>query len=131
MRILLFFLLFFSSVFEVQAQHRIAAKLEQLYYQEHYSIVYRKSRKLMQKEETKHLLEPRYYFAISGLQKSSNTFWLKRNKEKVEQLFEILEKFKNDERGKQFLMAHSYELFELEIYLHNLLRDLKQSKLKD
>lgn len=130
MRILLFFLLFFSSVYEIQAQHRIAAKLEQLYYQEHYSIVYRKSSKLMQKEETKHLFEPRYYFAISGLQKSNNTFWLKRNKEKVEQLFEILEKFKNDEGGKQFLMAHSYELFELEFDLYNLLTDLKQSTLK-
>jgi len=131
MRIILCFLLVFSFCFSLKAQHPIGDKLEQLYYQGHYSIVYRKSAKYINKEETKNLLAPKYYFAISSLQKSNNTFWFKRNKDKVEQSFEILEKFKNDEKGKQFLIAHSYELYELEIDLHNWLTDLKQSKLKD
>jgi cell wall-associated NlpC family hydrolase len=131
MRIILFFLLVFSTVFSLKAQHPIGDKLEQMYYQGHYSIVYRKSSKFMQKEDIKHLLAPRYYFAISCLQRSNNTFWLRRNKEKVEQSFEILEKLKNDDIGKQFLIAHSYELFELENDLHNWLTDLKQSKLNN
>ncbi|MFM7668292.1 MAG: hypothetical protein ACKO7D_08920 [Bacteroidota bacterium] len=131
MRIILCFLLVFSFCFSLKAQHPIGDKLEQLYYQGHYSIVYRKSAKYINKEETKNLLAPKYYFAISSLQKSNNIFWLKRNKDKVDQSFEILEKFKNDDKGKQFLLAHSYELYELEIDLHNWLTDLKQSKLKD
>ena len=131
MRILLFYILTFSTLHSIYGQHPIGDKLEQLYYQGHYSLVYRKSGRFMQREETAHLLAPKYYFAISSLQKSNNTFWLKRNKDKVEQSFEILEKFKNDEKGKQFLIAHSYELYELEIDLNNWLTDLKQSKLKD
>ncbi|MFM8949915.1 MAG: hypothetical protein ACKOKB_03950, partial [Bacteroidota bacterium] len=74
MRIILCFLLVFSFCFSLKAQHPIGDKLEQLYYQGHYSIVYRKSAKYINKEETKNLLAPKYYFAISSLQKSNNIF---------------------------------------------------------
>jgi hypothetical protein len=131
MRYLLLFLLVFTVSFPLKAQHPIGDKLEQLYYQGHYSIVNRKSEKYLRKEETKHLIAPKFYFAISSLQRSSNTYWFKRNKEKVEYSFELLEELKNDEKGKQFLIAHSYELFELENDLYNWITELKQSKLKD
>ena len=72
------------------AQHPIGDKLEQLYFQGHYDIVYRKSKKLRVKEETKLLLAPTYYYAISTLQKSAINFWLKRNLDKPGQAIELL-----------------------------------------
>jgi hypothetical protein len=127
---LLFLFVFFAS-FSLKAQHPIGDKLEQLYYQGHYAIVYRKSKKYIRKEKTKHLLAPKYYFALSSLQRSNSMYWFKRNKDNVKQSFDILEEFKNSETGKQFLSAHSYELYELENDLYNWITELKQTKLKD
>ena len=127
------FLLFLilSSTFSLKAQHPIGDKLEQLYDQGHYTIVYRKSKKHIEKEETKHLLAPKYYFALAGLQRSNNLYWLKRNPEVINESFEILTEFKKSEAGKQFLIAHSYELYELENDLYNWITELKQSKMRE
>ena len=128
----LFFAIFtlFSS-FTLKAQHPIGDKLEQLYSQGHYAIVYRKANKFVQKEETKHLIAPKYYFALSGLQRSNNLYWFKRNSEVVEKSFLILNEIKKTETGKQCLIAHSYELYELENDLYNWITELKQSKIRD
>ena len=130
-RNLLFLFLFLVSSFSLVAQHPIGDKLEQLYYQGHYTIVYRKSKKYIQKEETKHLLAPKYYFALASLQRSNNLFWLKRNPGIVEKSFVLLGEFKKTDAGKQFLIAHSYELFELENDLYNWITELKQSRRKE
>jgi hypothetical protein len=120
----------FSS-FSLEAQHPIGDKLEQLYSQGHYTIVYRKANKFVQKEETKHLIAPKYYFALSGLQRSNNLYWFKRNSEVVEKSFLLLHEIKKTEAGKQFLIAHSYELYELENDLYNWITELKQSKMRE
>jgi len=122
-----FFSLLIHSSF---AQHPIGDKLEQLYFQGHYDIVYRKSKKLRAKEETKSLLSPTYYFALTTLQKSSSIFWLKRNLDQPEQAIELLNEMKKTVAGKQFLESHLYELSGLKQDLSNWLTDLNESKLK-
>lgn len=112
------------------AQHPIGDKLEQLYFQGHYDIVYRKSKKLRVKEETKLLLAPTYYYAISTLQKSAINFWLKRNLDKPGQAIELLNEMKKTVAGKQFLESHIYELYGLKQDLSNWLTELNESKLK-
>ena len=129
-KVLVFFLFLFSS-FSLEAQHPIGDKLEQLYYQGHYALVYRKSKKYINKEETKHLVAPKYYFAISSLQRANNLFWLKYNPDIVEKSFLQLAELKKTDNGKQFLSAHSYELYELENDLYNWITELKQSKRKE
>lgn len=123
--------LFLCSSFSLEAQHPIGDKLEQLYFQGHYQLVYRKSKKYINKAETKHLMAPKYYFAMSSLQRSNNLFWFKRNPDVFEKSFLLLNDLKKSDGGKQFLSAHSYELFELENDLNNWITELKQSKRKE
>lgn len=121
----------FSFIFNlIVAQHPIGDKLEQLYFQEHYGIVYRKAKKLREKEETKLLLAPTYYFALTTLQKSANIYWLKQNLDQPKVAISLLNGMKKSNEGRQFLEAHSYELEGLKQDLLNWLSELNQTKLK-
>ena len=131
MKIIILIVCFVGLLFKVEAQHPVGDKLEQLYSQGYYSLVFRKAGKFLLKNDTKHLIAPKYYRALAGLQKASNYFWLKRNSEIPFSAFNELDKLKKDEKGKLFLEAHVYELYELKNDLSNWLTDLKQTKLKD
>ena len=86
-RLVILFSLFLNSLF---AQHPVGDKLEQLYFQGHYGLIYRKAKKLRVKEETKSLIAPTYYFALTTLQKSANPYWLKRNLDEPNKAIKLL-----------------------------------------
>jgi hypothetical protein len=125
--LVILFSLFLNSLF---AQHPVGDKLEQLYFQGHYGLIYRKAKKLRVKEETKSLIAPTYYFTLTTLQKSANPYWLKRNLDEPNKAIKLLTEIKNTVDGKLFLEAHSYELYGLKQDLSNWLSELNQTKLK-
>lgn len=53
----------------IVAQHPIGDKLEQLYFQEHYGIVYRKAKKLREKERNEIITCPHVLFCVNYLAK--------------------------------------------------------------
>lgn len=111
-------------------QHPIGDKLEQLYSQGHYGIVYRKSKRFMLNSKNENLIAPKYYRAISGLQRVNNIYWYVSNSEVIKNSMNELIKLKKNKVSYEFLLAHSYELFELKHDLNNWLTELSQSKHK-
>ena len=110
------------------SQHPKFDKLEQLYDQGHYSLVYRKSLRLMDNPEYDFSKLPLYYKSISSLQLVQNEFWRKRRPNTLASSFEQLMKIKKDAKGKKILLSHATEIRELKISLDTWLADLKRQK---
>lgn len=100
-------------------------KLEMLYDQQHYKIVYRKANRLLDIPEYDYSLVPKYYKAISTLQLAQNPYWLKRNQAVFKEAFTVLNEIRNAKNGKELLEAHQFEFSSLKADLENWLPDLK------
>jgi hypothetical protein len=118
---------FTNSLF---GQHPIGDKLEQLYSQGHYGIVYRKAKKYNHIPNMETLIFPKYYIAVSGLQRVNNVYWYGRNMDIPSKSISELNRLKLDKNGYQYLVAHAYELYELKNDLNNWLTTISQSKHK-
>jgi hypothetical protein len=101
-------------------------KLEMLYDQQHYGIVYRKANRLLDNPEYDFSQIPKYYKAISALQLAQNPYWLARNKNVIEESFDLLSKVKSSAKGKLIFEAHYYELSALRTDLESWVSDLKR-----
>ena len=64
-------------------------KLEMLFDQGHYKVVYRKSNKLIDNPEFDYSKLPLFYKSISMLELSRNSRWLKRNQKSIKQAIDI------------------------------------------
>jgi len=100
-------------------------KLEMLYDQQHYKLVYKKANRLLDKPEYDYSLVPTYYKSISALQLAQNPFWLKRNQTVFKEAFAKLSELRNSKAGKELLEAHQFEFSSLKADLENWLPDLK------
>ena len=105
-------LLVFSS-FQLLAQNKEFDKLEMLYNQGHYSMVYRRAERLLNFPEYDYSMMPSYYKAISTLHLAQNPNKYKREKYNIEKAAELLEKVKNSPEGQKIFEAHTYELQSL------------------
>jgi hypothetical protein len=101
-------------------------RLEQLFFQKHYKIVYRKADRLLNKPEYDYSTIPLYYRSISALELASNSSWLKRNEAEFEQAIIDLLELKKTEQGLRILEAHINELSTLKTDLDSWLSDLKR-----
>ncbi len=93
-------------------------KLEMLYAQKHYKMVYRKANRLLDNPEFDFSQVPAYYRAISTFQLSQNVFWFKRHQHSFDDAVHLFKAIKQDVRGKDLLKAHSRELEALKLQLH-------------
>ena len=82
---------FIFSTFNGVSQVKEFDKLEMLFDQGHYKVVYRKSNKLIDNPEFDYSKLPLFYKSISMLELSRNSRWLKRNKTSITQAIENLE----------------------------------------
>ena len=114
--------------FLVNAQHPKFDKLEQLYDQQHYALVYRKSIRLLDNPEFDFSQLPLYYKSISSLQLAQNEFWKKRRPNIIESSFDQLMIIKKDTKGRKILISHATEIRELKLSLDSWLSDLKRQK---
>jgi len=106
-------------------------KLEMLYDQQHYGIVYRRANRLLDKPEYDFSQIPKYYKAISALQLAQDPFWLARKKNALDDAFDELEKVKKSSKGKQIFEAHYSELSDLRRDLESWVSDLKRQSKTD
>ncbi len=121
---LISFLFFLSN--QAFAQVPEFDRLEQLFYQKHYKIVYRKANRLLNKPEFDYSKVPLYYRSISVLELASNPLWLKRNEVEFERAVIDLIEMKKTEQGSRIFEAHINELSALKIDLDSWLSDLKR-----
>ncbi len=101
-------------------------RLEQLFYQKHYKIVYRKANRLLNKPEFDYSKMPLYYRSISVLELASNPLWLKRNEAEFERAIMDLIEIKKTEQDSRIFDAHINELSALKLDLDSWLSDLKR-----
>src|SRR5690606_2225135 len=92
-------LLFVFSSFQLLAQNKEFDKLEMLYNQGYYSMVYRRAERLLNFPEYDYSMMPSYYKAISTLHLAQNPNKYKREKYNIEKAAELLEKVKNSPEG--------------------------------
>lgn len=85
-------------------------KLEMLFDQGHYKVVYRKSNKLIDNPEFDYSKLPLFYKSISMLELSRNSRWLKRNQKSIKQAIDNLEEL--NLKGS-FFDAHQDELVKV------------------
>lgn len=124
------FLLVFLVVLENSsiAQHVKFDKLEQLYDQGLYKLVYRKADKLLRNAQYDFSQIPAYYKALSTLQRAQNPFWYKKNMKEVNASFELLIALRKDNKGKLLLESHNQEMVDLKKSMDSWLTSLKLQK---
>lgn len=87
--------------------------LEMRYDQGHYKSVLRSANRLIDNPAFDYSHVPKYYKALASFQLGQNSFWLKRNKNALNDATEILIELRKTQEGKKILKSHVYELSSL------------------
>ena len=104
------FLFFSSALF---AQNRKLDQLEQLYAQQHYKLVYNKSKKLLDSPDYDFTVVPKLYKCMSLFQLAKNEYWLKRNPDALTEAEKLFIEVKSSNEGGKVMDAHMNEISEL------------------
>ena len=108
------------------AQIREFDKLEVLYAQNHYKMVYRKANTLLDIPDYDFSQIPKFYKAISLFQLCQNDRWLIRHPNALEDAAKIFKEIKTSSDGKKVFDAHIYEISFLKHDLISWAEDLKR-----
>lgn len=98
-----------------------------LYDQQHYKLVNKKAKKLLDNPAYDFSLIPQYYLSLSMFQLSQDETWRKRNPEGIIEASKIFKKIKSASDGKKIMNAHFYEIVGLKRDMLNWLEDLKKA----
>ena len=90
-------------------------KLEMLYAQKHYKMVFRKSNRLLNNPEFDFSQLPNYYKSLSLFQLVQNDLWFKRHPEAISEAVNLYIQVQKSSDGSKIISAHIHEL----IYLKN------------
>lgn len=101
-------------------------KLEMLYDQGHYKMVYRKSKRLLDNPEFDYSLLPKYYKSISIFQLYKDEKWRNRNEKEIKEAEELFLKVKVEDQNNKLFSAHYYEIQSLKRDLNAFLELNKQ-----
>jgi cell wall-associated NlpC family hydrolase len=123
-----FLVLFLSTSISAAAQVPAFDKLEQLYDQGRYQLVYRKSVRLLNKPEYDYSLLPEYYQAITALQLLRNEGWRSRHSETIDLSFDFLNALGKTEKGTKLKVNHGQELRSLQSDLNDWIGEMSQDK---
>jgi cell wall-associated NlpC family hydrolase len=120
--------LFLGISMSAVAQVPAFDKLEQLYDQGRYQLVYRKSVRLLNKPEYDYSLLPEYYQAMAALQLLRNDGWRSRHSETIDLSFDFLKGLGKTEKGTKLKVNHGQELVSLQADLNDWIAELSQEK---
>jgi cell wall-associated NlpC family hydrolase len=123
-----FLILFLGISMSAVAQVPAFDKLEQLYDQGRYQLVYRKSLRLLNKPEYDYSLLPEYYQSLSSLQLMRNGGWRSKHADHIDFAFSFLEGLGKTAKGSKLRVNHSQELLALQADLNDWLAELSQEK---
>lgn len=108
------------------AQIREFDKLEMLYAQNHYKMVYRKANRLLDIPDFDYSKIPEFYKSLSLFQLSQNEHWLIRHPEALEEAAKLFIDIKKSSDGRKIFDAHIYEVSFLKHDLIAWAADLKR-----
>jgi hypothetical protein len=114
--IILIFLLFFVK-WELFAQVPVFDKLELLYSQEHYRMVYRRANRLLNIPDYDYSYVPEFYKSLSLIQLSQDRHWLIRHKSSLEDAKVLFLSVSSNSQGMSLIRAHITEVQELQRFL--------------
>jgi cell wall-associated NlpC family hydrolase len=123
-----FLVLFLGISMSAVAQVPAFDKLEQLYDQGRYHLVYRNSVRLLNKPEYDYSLLPEYYQAIAALQLLRNEGWRSKHSETIDLSFVFLKALGKTEKGTKLKVNHGQELVSLQADLNDWIAELSQEK---
>ena len=123
-----FLILFLGISMSAVAQVPAFDKLEQLYDQGRYQLVYRKSLRLLNKPEYDYSLLPEYYQSLSSLQLMRNEGWRSKHADHIDFAFSFIEGLGKTAKGSKLKVNHSQELLALQADLNDWLSELSQEK---
>lgn len=119
-----FFLLFISSRSFGQVPR--FDKLEMLYAQGHYKVVYRKAKQLLDIPDYDYSQIPSFYKSLSLFQLVQNANWLKRHPNALEEARDLFIQVKSSGDGLKIFNAHMNEVAFLKSDINSWLEDLKR-----
>jgi hypothetical protein len=121
---IIFFIIALVS-FQVYGQNKQFDKLEMFYNQGHYSIVYKRSERLLNSPDYDYSMIPSYYKAVSILHLAQNPGKYRKSKYNIVQATELLLKVKNSPEGTKLFEAHASEIKSLKKDLISWAEDTK------
>ncbi|MEY3236930.1 MAG: hypothetical protein RI883_1031 [Bacteroidota bacterium] len=131
MKGLILFVFVVFCVSKGSAQIREFDKLEVLYAQNHYKMVYRKANTLLDIPDYDFSQIPKFYKAISLFQLCQNDRWLIRHPNALEDAAKMFMEIKKSSDGKKVFDAHIYEISFLKYDLTSWAEDLKRRGQKE
>jgi hypothetical protein len=121
---IVFFLVFILPSF---GQVKKLDKLEILYAQGHYKMVYRKSVRLLNMPDYDFSALPSYYKALSLFQLAQQDSWIEKHPESLTIAGALFEKVKNSPNGKRLMEVHIKEIAYLKKDLFSWAEDIKRT----
>jgi cell wall-associated NlpC family hydrolase len=106
-------------------------KLEMLYAQNHYKMVYRKANRLLDIPDYDWSQIPKFYKALSLFQLSQNEHWLINHPKALDDASDLFREIKKTSDGRKIFNAHMYEISFLKHDLIAWAEDLKRRNQKD
>ena len=101
-------------------------KLELLYSQEHYKMVYRRAHRLLDLPDYDYSHLPEFYMALSGLRLSQDQHWYLRHPKALEESAELFRAIKHSSDSKRLFDAHIIEVSFLKRDMIAWAEDLKR-----
>jgi hypothetical protein len=127
------FVAFLLSFFISQSFSQVPQfdKLEQLYDQQHFKVVFRKSNFLLDNPTYDYSQLPIYYKSISSLQLYRDDRWRKNHSAAFDEAIATFETINSTAKGRKLILAHQEELSALKLDLNAWLADLTRRNEKD
>ena len=113
-----FFLVLIFGFQNTDAQVLEFDRLEQLYDQGHYRLVYRKAGKYLNNPAYDYSLLPKYYRSMAVLQRMQDFKFRQRKDDEIQASFLFIEQLFISQKGKEIVRTHSNELVSLQLDLN-------------
>lgn len=126
MRQILFVLFLFSVSLASYSQVARFDKMEMLYAQGHYKMVYRKAKQLLDIPDYDYSQIPTFYKSLSLFQLAQNENWLRRHPNALEEARNLFILVKSSSDGLKIFNAHMSEIVFLKNDINSWLEDLKR-----
>jgi peptidoglycan DL-endopeptidase CwlO len=117
------FILFSATV---QAQIRALDKLEILYDQGHYGMVYRRANNLLDKPDYDFSAQPEFYKSLAMFRLSEKDFWSQMHPDALQQARKLFLDVKSTPEGVKVFNAHLNHVAALKMYLVERVEKLKK-----
>lgn len=114
---IIFIVLFIVSSSNIFAQVKAFDKLEMLYDQGHYGVVYRKANRLLDKPEYDYSYQPEFYKSMAMFHLSEKEFWSQLHPDALQEARKMFLDVKNSPDGGKVFNAHLNQVVELKKYL--------------